>query len=337
MDLKKIKTMKFSLPPNWQHFDNLLHELEEHVQHREGSYKGLLPEALYTSTKDLLAIFENTNVSGTFVDLGCGTGKSVLLYGSLFPDRKAVGIEFESARLGAGHRFKEEYNILNVSMLNKDLLTCDLPEGDTYLLYFPTGPVLDRIMCELYKRKSVFRLIIIESHGDLIQRIELENWIRLIDEVELESERHYPMARIYERSPVERDSSLLPFEYSFKEKFIVINDGHEDWVGETYGMEWTSDDRFELKTPPRTIFWNCVKKLMTDRDIPHDLRTALEIRRLGEVMIKTHKSGYSGFIRKIIISPVFQVELSSGEKVEWNEILTITQGTHLCYVSSPVS
>lgn len=330
MDLKKKITMKSSSHPYWEHFKKEHDSIESGVFDRKGSYQGLSKEALSTDIEDLTKIFQSKNISGTFLDLGCGTGESVLLYAETFPDRESIGIEFEEARLLPAKKFA----VKNSTFLHADLLTCKIPAADTYFLYFPTGPVLDRILSELYEMKKEFCLVVIESHGDLMKRIDLENWLTIVEEIPLKASRHYPHARIYQRLMVNRSEDLLPFTMTYQEKYLVM---HDDWIGETSGMEWTEGDRFELLTPPRTIHWKDVKKLMILDDFPHYVQKVLSLRREGELNFELHGRSLSGFIRKIILNPSFQLELSNGEKVEWTEIISIRKGSLLCYDSSQAS
>jgi hypothetical protein len=109
-----------------------------------------------------------------------------------------------------------------------------------------------------------------------------------------------------------------------------------EWIGETEGMEWTEGERFELLTPPRTISWPQVKKVMAEDELlPYTI--PLQLRREGEVEIYAASNVYTGYLRKIIIHPAFQVEISSGQKVEWSSITKITQGNRLCYDTSSFS
>lgn len=334
MELRKKITMKSSLPPYWERFKTFHEEVEKHVQNREGSYQNLPFAALYSSLDDLLNLYNHPLIQGNFADLGCGSGLAPLLYGSIYPDRKSIGVEFELPRLNIGLSFKEDHHLNNVSLIHADLLSCDIPVADVYFLYFPTGPVLDRILASLYSSQKAFHLLVIESHGDLIPRLSLENWLDLKDEIPLISQRHYPKARIYERLFIERNAELLPFSHTFLPNYLLIADGDELWIGETMGMEWTSGKRFELKTPPRTVLWDNVKKLMTMSEIEQKYHSALSLRRVGEVEITTSQRILRGIVRKILVHPTFRLEISTGEKVEWKEILTITQGSSLCYESS---
>lgn len=328
--------MKSSWPRSLEHFkfDHAL--IENGVGDQNGSYQGLSASALYTSREDFLAIFSHPSITGTFVDLGCGTGEGCLLYNYLYPERSSIGVDFESSRIEAGLRIKEKLKLSGVSLLKQDLLKDLLPIGDTYFLYFPTGMVLDRILHELYRSQRFFRLVAIESHGDLFPRLAKETWLKLVTEIPLTSERHHPMARIFERQEVERSKSLIPHEISFVEKYLLVQDNGFQWIGESLGLEWSYGDRYELLIPPRTIHWSEVQGILSFDQIPVKYHEALRIRRMAEVTIRTADSVFTGHIRKIIIEPTFHLEISSGEQVEWNHIVTITQGSTLCYASSSV-
>lgn len=315
-------TMKSFLPQFWELFNS--EDSEAKVSERNGAYKGLPDEALYTSYEDLERIFSHHLCTGTFVDLGSGKGQSALLYGHLYPERKAIGIEFEGPRVKIGLNIAHKFSFSNVSLIHADLLSAEIPKADTYFLYFPTGEVLDRILEVLYQRSKFFHLIAIESHGDLLARLDLENWLTLKAEIPLSSKRHYASARIYERNFSIRATSLLPFNHSFKDNYLLISDHGEDWIGDSRGMEWTEGERFELKYPPRTIFWRNVKKLMVFDELSHEVKKLVILRRQGTLTIRTCSREFNGLIRKIILSPTFVIEISTGEKVEWKDIVTIT-------------
>lgn len=332
MVLKKIITMKSSLPQVWARFKFDHTAIEARVDHKPGAYQGLSKEALYTSQEDFYRIFSHPLVKGSFVDLGCGTGESCLLYGTLFPDRKALGIEFQNERLVEGKKFVQDLELKNVTLLEGDLLHDRLPEGDHYFLYFPTGPVLDRILSELYERKAFFHLIVIESHGDLIPRLRKENWLKEEATIPLSSPRHHPEAIIFGPTFEIRNAELLPHLVSYQEKFLIIQD-QDEWIGESMGLEWVQEDLYNLSTPPRTIDWKTVKEVLSFDEVPVRFQKAITLRRLGELTITTPDAVFHGFIRKITLNPTFRLEISSGEQVEWNKIVTIHQGSRLCYES----
>jgi hypothetical protein len=320
----------------WDRFKLSFNQIENSVHQFENSYKGVSYEALYTSKEDLDSIFNDKNVFGTFVDLGCGQSQTVLYYALKFPDREALGIEFDKSRFDFAISIQRDFEIKNAHFENKDLLLCEIPLADTYFLYFPTGHVLDRLLTALYEGMSPFNLVLIESHGDLIKRIGLENWLKPIKEVKLSSKRHYPNAVIYKRLFLERDLSIKPFLFSYQQRYLLISENGVTWIGESYGMEWLSGSQFNLEVPPRTIFWENVKKLMFFENFDPLTKFALSLRSFNELTFSVNGSLFKASIRKIIIEPTFMIELSTGERLQWNEISSIFRGSELCYDSSYV-
>ena len=325
--------MNFLSPQFWEHFNSLHTESDGAVSDRSGSYPGLETQALYTNPHDLVSIFSHPLIQGNLVDLGAGLGIVPLIYGALYPERKALGLEFEDSRVEVGQKLISEFSLPNVHLKKSDLLTDEIPVGDLYFLYFPTGIVLDRVLSDLYHQQKPFRLIAIESHGDLLPRLAKENWLRVSAEVELKIPRHCKFARIYEREFCERDKSLAPHDLSFGEFHLVIGEG-ERWLGESLGLEWSVGERYELQTPPRSIEWSEVKEVLRFYELEEKVQKAILLRRRGELTIETREGILTGFIRKIIVAPTFGLEISSGEKVEWEKILTIKEGPILCYASS---
>ncbi len=313
--------MTFSSPQFWERFKASHLAVEAAVSDRPGAYCGLSPEALYTSAEDLDLLLRHHLVTGTFADLGCGAGAAVLTYAMLHPDRRSVGVEFDAARAQKARALAHEFGLTNVNIVEDDLLTAQIPEADVYFLYFPTGPVLDRVLEELYRSQRIFRLLAIESHGDLLPRLEFESYLELREEIPLVSARHYPKARLYER--IFKEQKPGPFNLSFRERYLVIDDGHECWVGEGLGLTWTMGARFELVTPPRTIYWEQVTQVCELADFSLEVQHSLTLRRSGPVIIKTNDRLYRGELRKILLTPVFRLELSTGERVEWDNIITM--------------
>lgn len=317
--------MNYSLPPFWEHFNFSFDFVESQVLGLEGAYKNLSQEALYTSYQDLITIFSHPLIHGSFLDLGCGSGQVSILYGYLFPDRLSFGIDFVEARLKLGLEIKNRYMLNNLDLRKDDLLSCYIPHVDTYFLYFPTGHVLDRILSVLYNSGKIFRLVAIESHGDLFPRLGLEKWLLLKDQVLLHSKRHNQFARIYE-STFSLPRSMLPFEVSFRDKYIIISDNSEIWIGESFKLAWIEEDRFELRVPPRTIFWRNVQKIIDFYELSADLQMLVTLRQKGLVRIDSKFGIYFGEIRKIVIEPSFLIELSTGERLEFKNINSIYLG-----------
>lgn len=329
-------TMKSSSLPPWEHFKSHLQfsheEIEDEVLAREGAYKGLSPEALYTSLQDLYAIQTHPLVQGNWVDLGAGVGTSLLLYSLLYPEREAKGVEFAPSRVRAGENRAKELGLKNFSLEEGDLLHHPLPLGDTYFLYFPTGPVLDRMLDVLSLRESL-RIVAVESHGDLLPRLMKEPWLELEAKLPLTSARHHPEAFIFKKVPALSTKDQL-FSVSYQERVLLMQEGETQWLGETKGMEWMEGERFNLMYPPRTIESSQVIALMELRDLRPEELFLVKLRRLGELKITTDSQTIYGLIRKILRGPVFSVELSTGERVEWHKLRSLFWKDHLCYESS---
>ncbi len=328
--------MTFSLVQFWERFKSAFLDVEATIDDFDSANKGLSYSALYTSKEDLDVIFSDPTICGTFLDIGCGDGHVVLYYALSFPDRMAFGIENQRSRFDFASLMKFDYNIKNANFINDDLLHCQIPVADVYFLYFPTGYVLDKILSSLYEEMRPFSLIVIESHGDLIKRIEKENWLSFSHEIPLSSPRHYPFARVYKRIFKERDSSVQAFQQTYQRKFILIEEDNITWIGGTYQMEWLGDDLFNLNDPPRTIRWSDVKKLMFYEDFDPFLRFVLNLREKGELHLALKNSFATGYIRKIIIEPTFMIELSSGQRLKWEEITSISKDSQICYDASYV-
>jgi SAM-dependent methyltransferase len=322
--------MKSSFNRPWESFKKTLDfhhaQIEALVEKREDLNPGLSEAALYSSLEDLWNIFQSSRVQGKFVDLGCGIGLPTLLYGFHHPEREAVGVEFSQARLEVAQR----HRLKNTTFIRGDLLHCAIPRGDTYYFYFPTGPVLDRILFELRQLPYPVTLIVVESHGDLIPRFEKEDWLTVEEKIPLITPRHHSEAYLFKSHPEIRHRFSL-HDVSFQKKHLLIDD---EWLGESLGLEWQGEDLFNLKIPPRTIQEKQVSQIFEIDALTPAQRIAIEVRRLGELQIESESGFHLGFIRKIGFGERFYVELSSGEKLEWSRIKSISWEHQLCYESS---
>lgn len=312
--------------------DSEFKKIEQDVSEREGSYKGLLKEALLTSKEDYEAIFSSLPEIRKWIEPGSGHGLGPVMFAKCYPDKSAIGIEFERSRYEASEALKRREAISNVQFFHEDLLNFDLPRGDAYFLYFPTGMVLDKILFEIGTMDSGVRVIAIESHGDLLPRLEKEKWLQKVKEIPLSTLRHYPYAVVYNK--------VGPYQYSlhgqsFLKKYLLIKDDNgEKWLGESFGLEWSRNNEFNLQLPPRTINSEQIIGIFTLEEVEKIYHFALYLRRLGELRIETENAQHSGQIRKIFISPCFKVEISTGHQLEWKQIKKILWENALCYESS---
>lgn len=309
-------------------------DLESIESHLSGSYSGESNEAIYTSFKDLLCLMQDDLIQGSWCDLGAGPCHSALLYAGLNPQERAIAIEFVPEKIAYAKRKAEELRLTNIDIIEADLLTCLIPLASVYFFYFPTGIVLDRILDELLQNENDFKLVVIESHGDFLDRLDLEEGLVRLKEISLSSTRHYPYAVVYGRSFVKKRP--VPFCVSFKKKFLLIEDpDHSQWFGESFGLEWLKDDLYNLRTPPRSLCWGQVKEILDFDEVPQVYQFWISLRALGELSFLTHDGlNLVGHLRKIIVSPSFVLEISTGERVECGHISTITWDHILCYESS---
>lgn len=330
--------MTFSSPAPWQSFRDLLSldlaEVEARVDAAPELYPGLDPRALFTPLEDFHRLMTSSHVQGTWVDLGAGVGESVLFYTWLFPERQALGLEKSVARVAAGNAAKERLQLKRAILEEADLGIADIPDAETYFLYFPTGPVLDRVLAELRRKRRFRCLIAIESHGDLIPRLEKENWLELLESVPLSVPRLDSHARIYGRREVPEVTG--PHQLSFLQRMLIVREeSGEEWLGESRGLEWLRGDEYQLLLPPRSIRWSQVKSILGFSDLPELWRFLCELRRRDrELCVSSERGAMRGKLRKILISPRMALELSSGERVEWSHIMTLTLDGSLCYDSS---
>ncbi len=314
--------------PAYLSFKQKLEDLElaseRNVLSLNGRYKDLDRQALYTSFEDLENIFKSKYVKGTWLDLGGGSGRTCLLY-SFLTSQDSINVEIDSARSKVTDVMACDFN-LAVKSFCADLLKCSLPTADTFFLYFPTGPVLDRVLATMSARTN-FVLIVIESHGDLIPRVEKERGYELVEKIPLKSQRHYPFAHIYQKNQI--ISEFSPHQLSFVDELLLIRDSQGEWVADSFGLEWEGGDQYQFLHPPRSIQWSCdfVEVLSKDHELYPELLRLSKYRRQGE-----HRFGLrtgeekSGYIRKIRISPTFALEISTGELIEWRSLKNILKG-----------
>lgn len=297
---------------------------EQNVLSLEGRYKNLNLQALYTSFEDLESIFQSQYIKGTWLDLGGGSGRTCLLY-SFLTGRPSINVEIDSARSHITDLISSQYE-LPVENFCDDLLKCSLPVADVYFLYFPTGHILDRVLDVLSVRLG-FSLVVIESHGDLIARIEKEKGYVLVEKINLKSPRHYPYAHIYQKNETVFDFN--PHKLSFRDEILIIRDALGEWVADSFGLQWEGGDSYQFLNPPRSILWTEDFAGILAKDDVHysQILQLSKWRRQGELrfMLKNGEEK-KGYIRKIRVSPTFALEISSGELIECESLKNILKG-----------
>ena len=295
--------------------------LEKSVSSRPGSYFGLEQQALLTDVSDYFNIFSYFNHVTSYVEFGSAYGHGPLIFSRLYPSAQSIGIEFEEVRFKTATTLKNNFKIPNCEFILDDLAIAKIPAADLYFLYFPTGPILDRILFELSQMTHKFHLIVVESHSDLIPRLEKETWLTEAFEIPLVSPRHYSQAKVYASGGLKLSSY---FDFSFKEKYFMIRDSdHSIWIGDSLGLEWHSKDSLTLLNPPYTIHENQIQALVEFSSLNSSIQHLIKLRTVGEVKIESQQKHFQGFIRKIYIDPHLIIELSSGERIKYEDLSKI--------------
>ena len=247
--------------------------------------QGLSSEALFTSYHDVLQAMVWLHAQGVtrFCDLGCGVGRTVLLWSWLFPESQGIGVELVPERLQEARGAALARGLINTHWIEGDFSSpaMQLPEADAYFIYLSTGPALDALLEKIKKRARPAWVLVIESHADLKPRLQWESWwlVAQAQRFSLSSHRHDPWLSLYkirnehpalalERAweirsgllPAELQQHPGPLSYLLSKSFqrhweVVIQENGEQWTMETLGMRWHGPDEIEGQFPPWQFRW----------------------------------------------------------------------------------
>lgn len=315
--------------------------------------QGLTGEALFTSYHDVLSVMEWLHHQGarSWCDLGCGVGRTVLLWSWLFDDAQGVGVELVPERLQEARGAALSLGLGNTRWIEGDFSSpsVKLPKSDVYFLYLSTGPALDAVLEKIKKSAPQSWVVVIESHGDLKPRLQWESWwlAPQAQRFPLKSQRHDPWLAVYrvrsehaahalERS-WEGKSGLLPHElslhpsplgYLLSKSFqrhweVVIGEDGAQWTMETIGLRWHAFDTIQGQFPPRQFKWK--PESIGVRHLPNDptysqwatwRRENTQLR----YQLKNGETASGVVIRKIFVSPSPCIEFSNGRQVPVEEL-----------------
>lgn len=315
--------------------------------------QGLTSEALYTSYKDVLGLMEWLKGQGVnrFCDLGCGVGRTVLLWSWLFPDAQGIGVELVPERLNEARSAGLAKGLQNVNWVEGDFSSpsVELPKADVYFIYLSTGPALDALIDKIKKQSNNAWIAVIESHGDLKPRLQWESWwlVPHSQRFTLTSQRHDPWLALYkvnsthpgfglERSwdgraglmPSELELHPNPLSYVLSKSFqrhweLVIGENNEQWTMETLGVRWHGPLEIEGQFPPRQFKW--IKGNIGLRHIPEqgEYGQWVKWRREGTFLSYISLQGEKAqnvLLRKIYVAPVTRLEFSNGRQITPSEL-----------------
>jgi hypothetical protein len=323
---------------------------------REGSeelyLKGLLPEALYTSYRDLLEVMEHLYRAGarSWCDVGCGIGRSCFLWSWLFDDTESVGIEcveerLEEARSASRHLPRMKWICADYSAVDFKLPACDV-----YFLYVATGPRLDQFLAKLKKIPGSPWVVVIESHGDLKPRLNWESWWLPVSpgKFSLSSQRHDPWVSVYQKRAHhliyeledmwETRTGVLPDELArhpqplgyllsrsnLTQWELVIETQGELWTMDTLGLRWHNNTTLQGEFPQRLVNLSESRVGLRPIDERDPYHTFSKLRRQKSLLHIESKQGFHHEveIRRIYLSPEPGLELSNGARVHLKDIVS---------------
>ena len=316
--------------------------------------KGLSGQALYTSYHDVLQAMEWLHAQGvtTWCDLGCGVGRTVMLWSWLHPECLGVGVELVPERLQEARGAALAKGLSNTRWIEGDFASPSqpLPEADAYFIYLSTGPALDALLAKIKKRAKQCWVVVIESHADLKPRLQWEAWWLTPhpQRFSLSSHRHDPWLALYrvrsdhpalalERS-WEIRSGLLPSElaqhpsplgYLLSKSFqrhweVVIQENGQQWTMETLGLRWHGSDVIQGQFPPRQFKFTIgdigLRHLPDDGEYQQWAQWRRSSTQLSYATLQGVKAE-GQVLRKIYLSPLVKLEFSNGQRVVANELL----------------
>jgi len=362
---KKVKLKQFNHDffhelnqDNWLQFERTLDEklglcfqliekgLQESAYEYSESYisEALECQALNTSYLDFIQIFSYLNLTEKdhFIDIGAGYGRSALLINLLYPQAQVTAIEHVKERVEVAKNVGRSLQLPTSSFHCQDILDKDysLPLGNYYFLYLPLGKLLHKVLYDL-KAKALqnhFTLVVIESHGELVNRLKKESWL---DEVQTNlttiAPRHDDKIYLFKSNSKELAngqsklqsledkffSSKSSFQIEIKDKDLN-NDQQYIWSASSQNMIFNLIDSdkvcIDLSTPPRTINIEQIQSFESKK-VPPFYKEREENNEIILRLKNEDSAKKAGWIRKIIIHPKMIIEFSELGRIPYNQII----------------
>ena len=319
LDLKDLFLLNSSTQVN-EIFDNFFdiqyEQIEQQLEH--GSYENsayagenLKEEALNTSWYDyLLMLRVLIQRNATMIDLGSGYSKGTLLSLALNEDR-IISIELVKERIAQACSAAIKKDLRTDFFHQGDALNFDLSLYDTYFIYQPVSSFLSKLLDKISNNPGS-KIWAVESHGDLISRLEIDSRFTFKEEVlQLSSKRHHPSLFEYITNSSEKNSVITTESEAYESTCALIGSTLAS-IGEIKWLTGTSTLEIDYLDNLQTISINNRRfnsKNNSDEIIEFDPVLENDVQ---EYLKLTHIE-YNGKVQKImkhIIHPKNTIELS---------------------------
>ena len=303
--------------------------------------------ALNNSYLDFYRIAQALEIKSneTFVDLGAGYCKAGLAIPLLNSEIKVTCLEFVKERIESAKNASLKLPHHSTQFIVQNLLeeNLELPTAKYYFIYLPNGKLLASLLKRLKKisLSSHFKLIVIESHGELVNRLKIEkSWLDSpIVILQSSLQRHDNNIYVFETKKQHQELSQHEKEihkiedviYSTKHSEIIFKDfDHGDthqysWSASSLGAQLNFLDvsfpSIELLYPPKIMPIDYIERVNKDiksvdyinifnrRNNDHDFKISMNQKEFN-----------AGKLRKIILKKDIILEFSRIGRIPYSKI-----------------
>ena len=293
-----------------------------------------------------MALSLNIQEHESFVDLGAGYCKAGLSISLFNPNIKVQCLEFVKERVLSAREASKKLDKHNAHFIVQDLLDhqLELPIANYYFIYLPNGKLLESLLkrLKLISKSFSFKLIVIESHGELVNRIRLESsWLeppqsKLKTMLPRHDNQIYVFqTRAHHKATSELESSIHKLEqviYCPKQSELVFKDidhGQDTsylWSASSLDAQLNllelNSPKLELRFPPKIMpianiesinssLCESYESLFKRRDQNEDFRIYLKNK---------NKEVLAGKLRKIILKEDVELEFSKVGRISSSKI-----------------
>lgn len=306
-------------------FFGLRHQVVEQTiksqNHEE--YQGLSIEALQTSYLDYYQMFKLIGKDSMLVDIGAGYCRGTILAQHL--DYKCISIEIVKERVEAARNLlKYPSEIIQTDICDPTFI---LPIANYYFLYLPQGRVLYQALKKIKDnhKDQVAKLIVIESHGDVVDYLKLQkNWLKEASlDLKTSSARHDINFYLFETICDAKNNQLQHhWNWNMNQNLeLLICEELKTWTVDTYNsLIWNSEGEIYLETlaPRRIISFKNIRKQRKISEQEYDYQI-LRVARNKKVQT------IHGYILKIYVDPEKKVEWLNSTFTSWQQALQLLE------------